>query len=65
MYGIEQEVKGFSAVERQQLRQQKSKPILDKFHEWLLDTQDKVLPKSQLGGAVNYTINQGQSCSPI
>ena len=49
-----------SAVERQQLRQQKSKPILDKFHEWLLETQDKVLPKSQLGGAVNYTINKWQ-----
>ncbi|MEC6816692.1 transposase [Photobacterium toruni] len=47
-----------SAVKRQQLRQQKSKPILDKFHEWLLETQDKVLSKSQLGGVVNYTINQ-------
>ncbi|PSU82500.1 IS66 family transposase, partial [Photobacterium phosphoreum] len=58
LYGIEQEAKRLSAVERQQLRQQKSKPILDKFHEWLLETQDKVLPKSQLGGAINYTINQ-------
>lgn len=58
LYGIEQEAKGLSAVERQQLRQQKSKPILDKFHEWLLETQDKILPKSQLGSAVNYAINQ-------
>lgn len=58
LYGIEQEAKGLCAIERQQLRQQKSKPILDKFHEWLLESQEKVLPKSQLGGAINYTVNQ-------
>ncbi len=58
LYGIEQEAKGLSAAERQQLRQQKSKPLLDKFHEWLLESQEKVLPKSLLGGAINYTVNQ-------
>ncbi len=55
---LNKKTKGLCAIERQQLRQQKSKPILDKFHEWLLETQDKILPKSQLGGAVNYAINQ-------
>lgn len=60
LYGIEQEAKGLSAVERHQLRQQKSTPILDKFHEWLLETQDKILPKRQLMPLIN-----GQSCSPI
>lgn len=58
LYGIEQEAKGLSGVERLHLRQLKSKPILDKFREWLLESQEKVLPKSQLGGAINYTINQ-------
>ncbi len=58
LYGIEQEAKNLNAVERQQLRQQKSKPILETFHEWLLESQEKVLPKSQLGKAINYTVNQ-------
>ena len=48
----------WTAIVNQQQNSGISKPILDKFHEWLLETQNKVLPKSQLGGAVNYTINQ-------
>ncbi|MEG3694207.1 IS66 family transposase [Vibrio coralliirubri] len=58
LYGIEQEAKGLSTVERQHLRQRKSKPILGTFHKWLLESQGKVLPKSQIGLAINYTINQ-------
>jgi len=45
-------------VARQALRQQKAKPILEKLHELLVDLQNKTLPKSLLGEAVNYAINQ-------
>lgn len=38
-----------------ELRQQESVPILDKFEAWLIDQSIKVLPKSAIGIAVNYT----------
>jgi hypothetical protein len=38
-----------------ELRQQESIPILDKFEAWLIDQSIKVLPKSAIGIAVNYT----------
>ncbi len=40
-----------------QLRQQESVVILDKFENWLIDQSIKVLPKSAIGIAVNYTKN--------
>jgi transposase len=38
-----------------ELRQQESVPVLDKFENWLIDQSIKVLPKSAIGIAVNYT----------
>jgi transposase len=38
-----------------ELRQQESVPILDKFEAWLIDQSIKVLPKSTIGIAINYT----------
>ena len=43
---------------RQKLRLRLAKPILDDFHDWLLTIQPDVLPKSQLGGAIQYTLKQ-------
>jgi len=40
-----------------ELRQQESVPLLDKFENWLVDQSIKVLPKSAIGIAVNYTKN--------
>jgi len=40
-----------------ELRQQESVPLLDKFENWLVDQSCKVLPKSAIGIAVNYTKN--------
>jgi transposase len=39
-------------------RQQKSKPIVDKFKLWLEELAPTVPPKSLLGNAVNYTLGQ-------
>ena len=39
-----------------QLRQEKAKPILDKFHRWLLIKSDITPPQGLLGKAVNYTL---------
>jgi transposase len=40
-----------------QLRQQESVVILEKFENWLIDQSIKVLPKSAIGIAINYTKN--------
>jgi transposase len=40
-----------------ELRQQESMVILDKFETWLIDQSIKVLPKSAIGIAINYTKN--------
>lgn len=40
------------------LRQEKSKPVLDRFKVWLDTYQPQVPPKSLLGKAIQYTLNQ-------
>ncbi|WP_318468542.1 IS66 family transposase [Photobacterium leiognathi] len=50
LYGIEQEAKGLSAVERQQLRQQKLKPILKNSMNGYLKPNIEYYLKSALVG---------------
>jgi transposase len=45
------------AVIRLKLRQERSLPILDKFHIWLVAEKDKVVPKSPMAVAINYVLN--------
>ncbi len=40
------------------LRQDRSQPILDEFHEWLETHKDTHDPKGPMGRAINYTLNQ-------
>jgi hypothetical protein len=56
LYAIEAEAKTCHSDERYQMRQQKAMPVLNEFKVWL-DTQC-VLPKSPLGKAISYTLNQ-------
>jgi transposase len=60
LYKIEKEAKaqGLSADELYDLRQSKAVPILEEFKKWLDSTVEKVPPKSLLGKAINYTLNQ-------
>lgn len=58
LYGVESQSKTLSADKRHQHRQEKAKPILAEFHTWLKENQEKVLPKSLIGKAINYTLNQ-------
>lgn len=44
--------------ERVRVRQQHSKPILERFRAWLDALAPQVLPESRLGKAVHYTLNQ-------
>lgn len=43
--------------QRKNLREEHSKPILKELYKWLLDHQSRASPKSYLGGAIQYTLN--------
>lgn len=58
IFKIEREAKDKSFDERYEIRNKKAKPILDEFRAWLDSVQPYVAPKSKIGGAVNYTLNQ-------
>jgi len=59
LYQIEKEAKRrqLGAVGIYQLRQEKSKPLLDKFKDWLETKHPLVPPKSLLGQAISYTLS--------
>jgi transposase len=46
---------------RHELRNQRSRPIFDKFHAWLEAEQPKVLPKSPIGEAIQYALNHWEA----
>lgn len=58
LYRIEKSVKSATAEQRQAVRQEKSLPLLAAFKSWLDKAVKEVLPKSLLGKAISYTLNQ-------
>jgi transposase len=58
LYGIEAAVKTKDWDEKHQVRQDKSKPILDKINTWVTNNKEKIPPKSKLGEALTYWYNQ-------
>lgn len=61
LFSIEREIKeqeDFSFEKRYEIRLEKSRPVLDAFFAWLREERPKVLPKSALGQAINYCLNQ-------
>lgn len=55
---IEEEIKTFSSPEKINHRLNRAKPILDEMHAYLIEKKPQIPPKSLLGQAVNYTLNQ-------
>ena len=66
LYDIEDRAQDLTHQERLDLRIAESRPILDEFKAWLdLQKSDShVLPKSAIGGAVRYALNQWKSLVP-
>jgi transposase len=60
LYAVENEAreKYLDPENIEKLRQEKSKPVLDRFKSWLEDKVHHVPPKSYLGGAIAYTLSQ-------
>jgi transposase len=62
LYDIEDQAKDLSSAERARIRQEQAAPILVKFRAWLAGQQavngGPVLPKSPMGQAITYALNQ-------
>lgn len=58
LYAIERKLKELSPKERHEERLKQSKPVLDAFLTWLKIQERNVLPKSALGSAITYCLNQ-------
>ena len=60
LYGIERYArdKNLSHEQIRELRQEKAKPLLEQFKTWLDTYHPQVPPKSLLGKAIQYTLNQ-------
>lgn len=61
LYAVEYEAKtaGIAGTpEHLDLRQRKSRPVMDQFHVWLQTQQPLHTPKSLLGKAITYALNQ-------
>lgn len=58
LFTIERKLKELEPEERYKQRLEQSKPILDSFLSWLKVQEQHVLPKSGLGKAITYCLNQ-------
>jgi hypothetical protein len=61
LFDIEDQYRTAGAERRLAARVEKSKPIVDSFHEWLESERLRQLPKSKLMGAINYMLNRWES----
>jgi len=55
---IEEDIKALSSADKFNARHERTKPVLDELHAYLTAVHPRVLPKSPLGQAVSYTLNQ-------
>jgi transposase len=62
LYDLEDQAEELSSAERARLRQEHAAPILVQFRQWLVSQQaahgGPVLPKSPMGTAITYALNQ-------
>lgn len=48
----------YTLEERLEMRQNKSKQVLDEFYNWIAEIEPKILPQSLTGKAITYALNQ-------
>ncbi len=58
LFILERKYKDLSPKDRLSKRKELSQPVFKEFHEWLVQSATKALPKSALGKAINYCIKQ-------
>jgi transposase len=57
LYEIEAEIRGQSAEQRQLVRQQRSRPLVEAMHGWMRQQLDRVSGRSGLAKAIRYALN--------
>jgi len=60
LYGIEAEIRAraLTGWHRQTIRNHQSRPILKKIYDTIIEEKEKHLPKSGIGKAIGYALNQ-------
>jgi len=61
LYAIEATIKDASHEQRCEVRQGEAKPIVDAFFDWCTQEQPRTLPRSAMGEALTYALNQQAS----
>ena len=61
LYAIERGVQDASADERLRIRQQQSRPVVDKLKHWLTDNRAKVPEGSATAKAIDYSLRRWQA----
>jgi transposase len=58
LYAVEKAAELMTPAERKDLRQARARPILDRIKLWLDGQKAQVLPRSPMGQAITYALNQ-------
>jgi hypothetical protein len=58
LYGIEQEIRGRSPAERKEVRQARSRPLLEAMQAWLKATLGKLSQKSDVAVTIRYGLQR-------
>src|SRR5690606_1706372 len=58
LFAIERELNDESPEKRFTSREERSRPVLDAYLAWLRHQRSRTLPKSKLGEAITYSLNQ-------
>jgi len=57
LYAIEADIRGRTADERRQVRQQRSRPLVEAMHPWLIVQLGRLSGRSTMAQAIRYTLN--------
>jgi transposase len=58
IYGVERETKELPADERRRIRQERSKPLLDLLHQWLIVNRQKITDGTATARAIDYSLKR-------
>lgn len=61
LFDLEDRYKQSTAEQRLAARQERSRPIMGAFHDWLQNERVRQLPKAKLLGAINYMLHRWDS----
>ena len=57
LYAIEKEIRGQAPEARRAVRQERSKPLIEAMHPWLVQEAARLSKKSDLGMAAAYLLD--------